>query len=237
MSRIAIIIPTFNELNNIEKLIRGIKKFLPKAIIFIVDDSKNKKIKTLLELKKLKVNYFHRKNSFGRGSAVLYGLKRAIKKKFDIYIEMDADYSHNPNELNRNIKFFKSKKLDLLIGSRYLSQSKIINWDLSRKLLSFLANFLVKKLLDIKINDFTNGFRFYSERSIKKIIEKCGNIGGGFIILSEIIVVLNNNNYKIDEVPTIFLNRKRGKSAVTLKLIIESLFGLFKLSIIKKKLY
>ena len=80
MSRIAIIIPTFNELNNIEKLIRGIKKFLPKAIIFIVDDSKNKKIKTLLESKKLKVNYFHRKNSFGRGSAVLYGLKRAIKK-------------------------------------------------------------------------------------------------------------------------------------------------------------
>ncbi len=236
MSKIAIIIPTFNEINNIEKLIRGIKKFFPKAIIFIVDDTNNQKIKYLLNSKKLKVNYFHRKNSSGRGSAVLYGLKKAIKKKFDIYIEMDADYSHNPNELLRNIKYFKKKNLDLLIGSRYLPESKIINWDLSRKLLSASANFLVKTLLNIEINDFTNGFRFYSERSAKKIVKKCGNIGGGFIILSEIIVVLNNNNHKIDEVPTIFLNRKRGKSSVTLKLIIESLFGLFKLVIIKNKL-
>ena len=117
-----------------------------------------------------------------------------------------------------------------------MPESKIINWDLSRKLLSASANFLVKTLLNIEINDFTNGFRFYSERSAKKIVKKCGNIGGGFIILSEIIVVLNNNNHKIDEVPTIFLNRKRGKSSVNLKLIIESLFGLFKLVIIKNKL-
>ena len=80
MSKIAIIIPTFNEINNIEKLIRGIKKFFPKAIIFIVDDTNNQKIKYLLNSKKLKVNYFHRKNSSGRGSAVLYGLKKAIKK-------------------------------------------------------------------------------------------------------------------------------------------------------------
>ncbi len=237
MSKIAIIIPTFNELENIEKLVKGIKRFLPKVSIFIVDDTNNQEIKYLLYSKKLKINYFHRKNSSGRGSAVLYGLRKAIKNEYDIFIEMDADYSHNPNELIRNIKFFKKNKLDLLIGSRYLLQSKIINWNFSRKILSASANFLVKNLLKININDFTNGYRFYSKRAVKKIISRCGNIGEGFIILSEIIVVIKNNNFKIDEIPTIFVNRKRGKSAVNFRLILESLIGLLKLFMIKKKLY
>ena len=86
------------------------------------------------------------------------------------------------------------------------------------------------------LQDFTNGFRIYSKRSTQKIIKKCGNIGEGFIILSEIIVVLYNNGYKIDEVPSKFVNRKRGESSVNLRLIIESFFGLMKLFFIKSKL-
>ena len=159
------------------------------------------------------------------------------KKKTDIFIEMDADYSHNPAELRNKIRYFKKKKLDLLIASRYLKSSKIINWSLSRKILSKLSNFLARNLLNININDFTNGFRFYSKRSVKKIIARCGNIGDGFIILSEIIVVLNNNNFKIDEKSTIFFNRMRGQSSVNFKLIIESFIGIIKLFFIKKNLY
>ena len=233
MPKIAIIIPTYNEIKNIERLVKGVRKFLPKSYIYIIDDSHDSEIGQLLIKKKLKVEYLYRKKK-GRGSAVLDGMKLAFRdKKFDLFIEMDADYSHNPNELLTKIKFFKKKKLDMLIASRYLEESKIINWSLSRKILSKLSNNLAKFLLRININDFTNGYRFYSRRSIKKIISNCGKIGDGFIILSEIIVILNKHNYKISEHPTIFLNRQRGKSSVNLKLILQSLFGLIKLTFIK----
>ena len=146
MRKIAIIIPTLNESENIHSLVRAIKQRLPKSTIFIVDDSKDEKMKKIIKQKKLKVEFFHRKNSSGRGSAIIYGLKKAIKKnKYQTFIEMDADFSHDPNELPRNIDFFIKEKLDLLIASRYLPESKIINWSLSRRVLSKLSNFLAKK--------------------------------------------------------------------------------------------
>ena len=237
MTNVAIIIPTYNEADNIERLVKEINKQVPKSRIFIIDDSKDNDIGKLINKKKLKVKYFHRKKKMGRGSAVRYGLKKAIKeKKNNIFIEMDADFSHDPKELKKNINFFNKKNLDLLIGSRYLKKSKIINWSTSRVVFSSLANFLAKNLLNISLNDFTNGYRIYSKRSVKKIINKCGNIGDGFIILSEIIVVLNNNSYKIEEVPSIFVNRKRGESSVNLNLILASFFGLLKLFFIKSRL-
>lgn len=237
MNNIAIIIPTYNELENIENLIRQIIKKVPESTIFIVDDSKTQEIGDLIKIKNIKANYFHRKNKSGRGSAIIYGLSKAIKEdKYNMFIEMDADFSHDPNELPRNIDFFIKEKLDLLIASRYLPESKIINWSLSRRVLSKLSNFLAKNLLSIPLKDFTNGFRIYSHRATLKIISSCGNIGDGFIILSEIIVVIKNNLFKIAEIRTIFVNRERGKSSVNLKLIIASLYGIIKLAVIKKKL-
>ncbi len=237
MNNIAIIIPTYNELENIEKLILEIKKKVPESKIYIIDDSKTQEIGELIKSKNIKVSYFHRENESGRGSAVIYGLNKAIKEnKYQIFIEMDADFSHDPNELLRNIDFFINKKLDLLIASRYLPGSKIINWNLSRRVLSKMSNFLARNLLKIPLNDFTNGFRIYSSRSVEKIISSCGNIGDGFILLSEIIVVIKNNYMKIDEIKTNFINRERGESSVNFKLIIESLYGIIKLAIIKKNL-
>ena len=149
---------------------------------------------------------------------------------------MDADFSHDPKEIKKNLDTFKKKELDLLIASRYLKKSKIINWSLSRRIFSKLSNFLARNILNISLHDFTNGFRIYSKRSTKKIIQKCGNIGDGFIILSEIIVVLHNNNFKIDEVSTKFVNRERGQSSVNFSLVVASFFGLMKLFFIKSKL-
>ena len=149
---------------------------------------------------------------------------------------MDADFSHDPKELKNNIEIFRKKKLDLLIASRYLKGSKIVNWGFSRRIFSRLSNFLARNLLQIFLHDFTNGFRIYSKRSTKKIIKNCGNIGDGFIILSEIIVVLHNNHYKINEVSSKFVNRKRGESSVNISLIFASFFGLLKLFFIKSKL-
>ena len=138
-------------------------------------------------------------------------------------------------ELIRNLRYFTKNNLDLLISSRYLKDSKIINWPLSRRIFSKLSNILANLVLGINISDYTNGFRIYSNKSIKIILNKCGNIGDGFIILSEILVALNVNNLKIGEIHSKFVNRLRGESNVNITLIFSSLYGLLKLFLIQKK--
>ncbi len=234
MSNIAIVIPTYKEKDNIFKLTNKILKIHPKTIIYVIDDTKDENLKKYFKNKKIK--YFLRKNQKGRGSAVLYGLKKSLKNTTSkIFIEMDADFSHDPNELKSKILFFKKKNLDLLISSRYLKKSKIINWSLQRLLFSKLSNLLAGALLNVGVTDYTNGYRVYSRRSAKLITKKCGKIGDGFIVLSEILLMIKLNNFKIHEVPTIFVNRKRGQSSVNFKLIIQSLIGLIKLYFIKIK--
>ena len=176
MKKIAIIIPTFNELDNIENLVKEILKNVPESKIFIVDDSNDKKIGDLLNLKNLNATYLHRENSKGRGSAVLHGLRNALKEdNFDIFIEMDADFSHDPTELRRNIEYFYNNNLDLLIASRYQKKSKIINWGINRRILSKLSNILARILLGVKLKDFTNGFRIYSKKATEIIEEVVEN--------------------------------------------------------------
>ena len=148
---------------------------------------------------------------------------------------MDADFSHRPSELKKNIKLFKKNKSDLLIASRYLKKSKILNWSLYRKILSKFSNILAEIILQVNISDYTNGFRIYSNSSVNLIIKKCGRIGDGFIVLSEILIVINANNLRINETDSIFVNRVRGESSVNFRLIYQSLLGLLKLFIIKKK--
>ena len=236
MKKIGIVIPAFNEDKNIINLIKQIKKRL-NCLILIVDDSTNQTTKKLLSRNKFKnVKYYHRGKRLGRGSAVIFGFRKLlkIKKDVDCLIEMDADMSHSPAELKRNIAYFYKNSFGLLIGSRYLPKSKIINWPLSRRILSKLSNKLAKFLLEAPVHDYTNGFRFYSKKAALTIIKKCKNTGGGFIILSEIILILWKNDFKIGEIRSIFKNRIRGESSVNFKLIIESFLGLIKLYIIRK---
>ena len=231
---IAIIVPVFKESDNIEKLIFSILNILKDPIIVIVDDSPDKEVQE--KIKNFNnIRYIYRGTKLGRGSAVIEAMKNLInEEKISKIIEMDADLSHDPSEIKNNLKIFENENLDLLISSRYLKDSRIINWSLSRKIFSALANRLAKFVLKIPITDYTNGFRIYSKNSIKHIVANCGNIGGGFIILSEILVELYFNNFKVKEVSSVFKNRIRGESSVTLRLILNSFFGLFK--IYKKKI-
>lgn len=238
MKNIAIIIPAFNEKKNLEILTKHILQIIPSANIYIVDDSKDKDQIPYLK-KKNKINYHLRKNKKGRGSAVIYGMKKALaNKKNQTFVEMDADFSHSPKELINNINFYHKNNFDLLISSRYLPSSKIIDWPLKRRIFSLLANFLIGIVLQLNISDYTNGYRIYSKRSAKCIIKECGKIGDGFIILSEILLTLKKQDYKIGEISSIFKNRNRGKSNVNLRLILGSLKGLFNLFLImiKKKI-
>jgi len=236
MKKIGIVIPAFNEDKNIINLIKQIKKRI-NCPILIVDDSTNQNTKKLLNKNKFKnVKYYHRGKKLGRGSAVIFGFRKLLKIKKDVncLIEMDADMSHSPRELKRNIFYFYKNSFGLLIGSRYLPKSKIINWPLSRRILSKLSNKLAKFLLEAPVNDYTNGYRFYSKEAARTIIKKCKNTGGGFIVLSEIILILWKNGFKIGEIRSVFKNRIRGESSVNLRLIIESFLGLIKLYIIRK---
>ena len=234
MTKIAIIIPAYNESENLEKLVNKINDNLNNVKIFIVDDSKTNESEHLLSNKK-NVYFYYRGVKLGRGSAVLFGFTQSLKQNFDLYVEMDADFSHDPNELKAKVDFFFKNNLDLLIASRYLDKSKIVNWSFSRKIFSKMSNFLAKKLLKIPVSDYTNGYRFYSERATKLITKECGKIGDGFIVLSEILLTIKLNDLKIGETDTIFVNRKRGESSVNIKLIFLSLVGLLKLFLIKIK--
>jgi len=237
MREINIIIPTFNEKKNIQRLIENLKKEIPRARITIVDDTLDDDIgKIIIKNKYSRVFYHHRKNSRGRGSAVLFGLRKNFNKKKDnIYIEMDADFSHRPKELKKNLDLFKIKKYDLLISSRYLKKSKILNWPITRKIFSKLSNILAQIILRVNVSDYTNGFRIYSSNAVNIILKKCGNIGDGFIILSEILLALKINNLRIGETHSIFINRVRGESNVNFNLILNSLIGLIKLFIIRSR--
>jgi len=157
MKSVGIIIPAYNEKENILKLVQSIRKKL-NCIIIIVDDSPNLETKKIIYKSGIKnLLFFNRGKKSGRGSAVLFGLRKIlkIKKKISCLIEMDADFSHDPSELNKNISFFYKNSLDLLICSRYLKNSKIINWPLSRKILSKLSNILAKLLIGAPVNDYT----------------------------------------------------------------------------------
>jgi dolichol-phosphate mannosyltransferase len=230
---IGIVIPCYNEEKNIFKLIKQLKNKIKRDHkIIVIDDSKDN-----LKIQIKKVLYIHRKKKLGRGSAVLLGLKNLLnEKKIKFFIEMDADFSHSPNEINNNLKIFNKKKLDLLISSRYLKKSKILNWSITRRILSKLSNILIRFLLKIPVNDFSNGFRIYSRRAVNKIIQKCGKTDSNFIILSEIIMMLYYDNFKISEIKTTFRNRVRGESSVNLYLILKSLYNLFQIFYLNKKL-
>lgn len=230
----AIIIPTFNEEDVIEKIVSEIIINVKNVDIFIIDDSVNNKIEEIVK-KFENIYYFYRGKKLGRGSAILFGINEALKKKkYELFIEMDADLSHHPNEINNNLKNFKERNLDLLISSRYLEKSSIINWSFRRKIFSKCSNILAKYLLEVPVKDYTNGFRVYSVNASNFIIQNCGKVSGGFVMLSEILLKLHLNGFLIGETNTIFRNRTRGESSVTLKEILNALAGIIKLYLIKK---
>lgn len=234
--KVSIIIPAYNEKDNVISLARDIIGKIDNVEIIIVDDSIEDNISSAVE-KMDKVNHIFRGKKLGRGSAVIEGIVHLIENSdTKIFVEMDADYSHDPNELEKNLNLFKDKDYDLLISSRYLSESKIINWPLPRRVFSFMANLLARILLRVPVSDYTNGYRIYSISAANHIAYNCGKIGDGFIILSEILVELYYNKFKIGETKSKFVNRVRGESSVNFKEIINSLIGLIKIYKLKNQI-
>ncbi|EKD90402.1 MAG: hypothetical protein ACD_31C00005G0028 [uncultured bacterium] len=234
-NKTAVIIPSYNESASLKILVNKIFKNLKGAKIIIVDDSpkkENQRIKNLIKkLNNKDIQLISRTKKLGRGSAVMEGLLKALKnKKTRYFFEMDSDLSHKPEEFKLFIDKFKAEPSDLIIGSRYLKDSKLINWSRKRILFSKFINILLGLFLGLNISDYTNGFRLYNRKAVEFLV-KTKTKSKGFILLSETAFKLKQKGFKISEVPTTFLERRYGQSSVGPNEFINALVGVLKIKL------
>jgi len=227
---VAVVIPSYNESQNLKILLPNILRILPNAQIIVVDDSTGKdqmNTSTICKRDTAHITYVSRNKKLGRGSAIIKGLKVALTNEaVQVCIEMDADLAHDPNEIP--LLLSKINHADMVIGSRYMKGSKIVKWPVSRLVQSKIINFLLKYWLGLHISDYTNGFRAYSRKACEylssiQLFEK------GFISLSEVAYKLQKNGFTIAEVPITFTDRKFGKSNANLNELITSLLGVIRI--------
>ncbi len=211
------IIPTYNERENIERLITEILALPLDTKILVVDDNSpdgTGEVVDQMMKKYRRIEVIHRKGKAGRGSACLEGFKKALKKEVDYIVEMDADFSHDPKKLPKLVEMVE--KYDVVIGSRYLRGSRIVNWGIKRTLLSRLANFYVRRVLRIPISDYTDGYRCYKKKALAQLDFNLIHTTG-YIVLSETAYQLYKKGCSFGEVPIVFINRRRGESKLTFR--------------------
>lgn len=238
MSQAGIVIPTFREAENIAALVRALLDQVPDAQIVIVDDTEDSStVDAAAGVVGPNVRVVHRAIKDGRGSAVLAGMRILLEETSAApIVEMDADFSHDPKELPRLIRALGESGAAMVIGSRYLPESRIARWPLARRVFSRAANLLARLVLGVPISDYTNGYRVYTREAALVVAETCGRIGRGFIPLSETLVNLHCRGYDVVEVPTVFVNRTRGESSVTGREVANALAGLFRIHALKRRL-
>ena len=224
MNKNLIIIPTYNEINNIELIINKIIGLDINADILVVDDnSPDKTYEKVKELKKDFSNLFLIINNkkLGIGKAYIKGFEYAISKNYSKVIQIDSDMSHNPNDIIKLLE--SSNSYDLVIGSRYINGIRIINWPLSRLALSYFANLYAKIITGLTIHDCTGGFKCIDVNVLKSLnLSSINSQGYSFQI--EINYRAHIKKYKIKEIPIIFTDRTIGKSKMSKKIIIEAIF-------------
>lgn len=227
MSDSLVIIPTFNEIENIEAIIDEVFQLKKEFDILIVDDnSPDGTASKVLELQKnypLRLFLEVRKEKSGLGTAYIHGFKWALARKYEYIFEMDADFSHKPSDLQRLYRACLNSA-DLAIGSRYKKGVNVVNWPLYRVLLSYGASFYVKLITGMRIHDPTAGFVCYKRSVLEAInLDTIKFIGYAFQIEMKFRAYLKK--FKIEEVSIIFTDREKGKSKMSSSIIWEAIFG------------
>jgi len=232
MSDVLVIIPTYNEKENIESIIRAVFGQEKAFHILVVDDNSpdgTSDIVTNLQnefLGKLFIEKRFKKN--GIGTAYIHGFKWAIDKKYDYIIEMDADFSHNPTDLIHLYNACAIDNADVSIGSRYSKGVNVVNWPMKRVLLSYFASKYVRFITRIPIHDTTAGFVCYKRKVLETIqFDKIRFVGYAFQI--EMKFKAWKHKFKIKEVSVIFTDRTLGESKMSGSIVYEALFGVLKL--------
>ena len=238
MDKKIIIIPTYKEKENIEKIIKAIFALEGEYHILIIEDNSPDGtadiVKGLQKSYPEKLFMIERKGKLGLGTAYLTGFKWAVERKYDYIFEMDADFSHNPLDVPRLYEACSKDGADLAIGSRYCDGISVINWPIGRVIMSYYASVYVRKVLGMKIYDTTAGFKCYKRKVLETInLDKVKMKGYGFQI--EMKYSTFKLGFKIKEVPVIFVDRKEGTSKMSSSIFGEAFWGVIGLRFRKIK--
>ncbi|MGE4357224.1 MAG: polyprenol monophosphomannose synthase [Candidatus Omnitrophota bacterium] len=232
--KVAIVIPTYNERENVETLVEEILSLDKDFHLIFVDDNSSDgtgKILDNLKEKYIQLQVIHRTEKLGLGSAYRAGFKFALKNQFDFIFQMDADFSHSPQYIPQMLSAIKD--CDLVIGSRYIEGGRIKNWPPSRRLLSGMANLYVHIVTGMPIHDATGGFKCFRKEVLEEIdLDKISSDGYAFQI--EMNYLVWKKNFQIKEIPIIFYERRKGKSKLNRKIIWEALWLVWRLRLFSK---
>lgn len=227
-----VIIPTYNERENIREIINKILNLGVELDILVVDDNSpdgtHQIVKEISEKDK-RVNLLLREKKEGLGVAYREGFKWAVEKSYELIIHLDADFSHNPEEIPNFIKKVKDG-YDVVVGSRYLNGVTVINWPLKRLLLSYFANLYARIVTGVKVKDLTSGYKAFRKEVLVNIPWKEVSAGGyGFQI--ETVYYPYRMGYRVCEIPIVFIERRKGKSKMSKKIVFEAFFLVLKLGL------
>lgn len=227
--KVLVVIPTYNEAENIPKLIPAVLKQAPNLDILVVDDGSpdgtGAIIKEIMATNP-HVQIIERAGKQGLGTAYVLGFKYAIQHGYDFVFEMDADFSHNPNEIPVFLSTIKN--YDLVIGSRYVNGVRVLNWPMNRLLLSYSANVYTQIITGLPVHDATGGFKCYRIAALKTIdLDHIRSNGYAFQI--EMSFKVWKKGFRLVEIPIVFADRRLGVSKMSKNIVYEAVFMLWKL--------
>ncbi len=231
MYKSLIIIPTYNEINNIQKLIPDIIELYPNMDILVVDDNSpdgtGERVKEMGEVDN-RIKVIRRHGKMGLGTAYCEGFRYMLDNRYDLAIQMDADYSHDPKVIREFINNIEDN--DLVIGSRYITGVNVINWPMQRLLLSFFANFYTRVITGMPVRDATGGFKCFRKEVLESIdLKKIRSNGYAFQI--EMNFKTFKKGFRIKEIPIVFVDRIEGTSKMSKKILREAVTMVWKLRI------
>lgn len=232
MSKNLVIIPTYNEIENISAIIDAVMKLPEKFDVLVIDDNSPdgtaEAVKSKFEEYPGRLFLEERPGKNGLGTAYIHGFKWGLSRGYDYLIEMDADFSHNPEDLPKLLKACRDEHADMAIGSRYISGVNVVNWPMGRVLMSYFASAYVRFVTGMKIKDATAGFVCYSRKVLEAInLDKIQFKGYAFQI--EMKFKAYKKKFRVVEVPIIFINRQLGTSKMNSGIFGEAMFGVVKL--------
>lgn len=228
-----VIIPTYNEKENIEAIIRAVMALEDNFDILVIEDGSPDGTADIVKRLmagdfKGRLHIIERTGKLGLGTAYITGFKWAIEQKYDFIFEMDADFSHDPKDVPRLLKEVRDNGYDVAIGSRYITGVNVVNWPMGRVLMSYYASKYVQLVTGIPVNDTTAGFKCY-RRQVLETIDLDAIRFKGYAFQIEMKFTAYKLGFKIKEVPVIFVNRELGTSKMSGGIFSEALFGVIKL--------
>ena len=232
MSNSLVIVPTYKEKDNIANIIRKVFSLSKDFDLLIIDDNSPdgtaQIVESLLSEYKDRLYLEKRAGKLGLGTAYIYGFKWALSRHYEYIFEMDADFSHNPEDLVRLYEACSQNGADVAIGSRYISGVNVVNWPMGRVLMSYFASVYVRMVTGMKIMDTTAGFKCYTRKVLESInLDKITFTGYAFQI--EMKFIAWKQGYRIKEVPIIFTDRTIGESKMSKGIFKEAIFGIIEL--------